>query len=115
MNNEAFKPYLECYGEKIGYIGEETNLSIENDKKLYVGDVVEVYAEVYGKYSNLGKTFICKINDEGFVLGLSESKFKNGVYGKWRIGKIKSFKDLENGETYLDVKAILKEVLENEN
>lgn len=108
-NNESFKPYIECCGRKLGYIGEETDLSI-NDEKLYVGDVVEVYLKVLGIYRSLGKTFICKINDEGFVLGLSKIKFKNGVNGQWRIDKIKSFKDLENGETYLKEKAILKEV-----
>ena len=109
-NKEVFKPYIECCGRKLGYIGEETNLSIGNDEKLYVGDVVVVYLKVMGIYRNLGKTFICKIDDEGFVLGLSKIKFKNGVNGKWRIDKIKSFKDLENGETYLKEKAILKEV-----
>lgn len=109
-SKEAFKPYIECCGRKLGYIGEETDLSIGNDEKLYVGDVVVVYLKVMGIYRNLGKTFICKIDDEGFVLGLSKIKFKNGVNGKWRIDKIKSFKDLENGETYLKEKAILKEV-----
>lgn len=107
---KTFKPHLSGFGTNFGYIGEEVGFSDVLLKYLYVGDIVELYDVEAREW--VGKHFVCKQNGRGFVMSVASSKFKDGIsknIGKWRIKKVKSYKDLKHGEVLDKIKVILKD------
>ena len=112
---EPFKPYLTKDHQNRGLIGEETNLTALFGETLFVGDVVEVFEEWSKKKT---ERYIVK-SAEGFhvdCLEMSTINLKNGVckdalvYGStYQVRKIKSYRELQHYEHYLNTKAILKE------
>ena len=93
----------------LGYIGKETDITAPFNEKLYVGDVVEIFNIYTNK--NCGMCFVCEDEDDFFVMGLKSDKFKNGIsiLNNWQIRKVKSYKDLKDGDVFGGIKAVLKE------
>lgn len=107
---KEFKPYLSGFGKNYGYIGEAADFTDVILRDLYVGDIVELYDVKNREW--VGKHFVCKKDGKGFVMSVAASKFKDGVstnLGKWRIKKVKSYKDLKHGETLGIIKVVLKD------
>ena len=104
-----FKPYLKRYGSNVGFIGEKTSLTALFGEELYVGDVVEIYAT--DTKTNYGYKCVCKEGDKEFVMGIMSRSLgmKNGIAGVWQVRKIKSYKELTDGETIDGTVAILEE------
>lgn len=112
----SFVPHLESNGRYYGDIGKETKYTDAVGRKLYVGDVIELYnngeldtvevmVETILSYrGNRAKQFVngieCECNDE---LG--------DISGGWKIIKIRSFDEVKNGEEI----GIFKYVKENNN
>ena len=102
---DFFYPNRTKLKEKIGFIGEETELLDKKGKNLNIGDVVVIrYKE--DDETNIEKTTIIvkdiKTN-KAFPMG-----FKNTIYES--LTKIRKCTDLKNGEVFANcVKVILKE------
>lgn len=101
-----FVPHLKSGKSFYGNIGEETTQTAFGGEKLYVGDVVELYStDTKIKY---GERAVCKhkMHPKGFVMGVGWQNFVNGISNEWQIRKVKSFKDVPNGEVINGVKYV---------
>lgn len=83
-----------------GEVGKPTELKDINGKRLYIGDVVELFNE---ELSSCGKRFIANSSEYGdFVMGIacdSGTKYNHGkITGGWEIIKRKSYKDCKAGD-----------------
>lgn len=110
-----FKPHIvrSRDGEKLGNIGEETPLTALENEPLCVGDVVEIYDTEIETTCPL--TQVCKDEMGYWVMGIqikTLNTLKNGEAYEYRVKKVKSYKELQHGETYHNTRVILKE---NEN
>lgn len=104
-----------------GTLGMETPLEDVTGEKLYVGDIVITSTiDEFGICSNNGLTVVVSdefrsvnngkeieyIPKEGqieyFVMGIKSIDFMNVDSGKWIVKRLKSFKDVVNGEKWTD-------------
>ena len=104
-----------------GTLGMETSLNDVTGEKLYVGDIVMASTiDKSGICSNNGLTVVVSdefrsvnngketeyIPKEGqieyFVMGIKNVDFMNADSEKWIVKKLKSFKDVVNGEKWTD-------------
>ena len=104
-----------------GTLGMETSLNDVTGEKLYVGDIVMTSTiDEFGICSNNGLTVVVSdefrsvnngketeyIPKEGqieyFVMGIKNVDFMNADSEKWIVKKLKSFKDVVNGEKWTD-------------
>lgn len=101
--SKKFKGYLQYFEEKFP-IGEETNKIDIKGNKLNTGDIVTFDAENNNKIISI----VC--TSEGEIMGIWN--FSQEQYIKqFKVKKIRSYKDLEHGETINDVDVILEKQL----
>ena len=108
---KAVAPHLSFRGMFLGEIGEKTDLVDVRGANLYVGDIVSVYD--YEHKIHLGHSFVVKDTEKGYqIFGAFGADFEIGISKKegLKIKKIKSYPDLEDGETIhgLSIKVVLK-------
>lgn len=110
VKKETFRPHLKyIYGKQshTGNIGEPTNQTAFGGKRLFIGDCVNLYD--IGKRKYIGVKVVAKKDHypNGFIMGAGCCNFVNGVCGDLQIQKVKSFKDLKDGETIDSIKVVL--------
>jgi len=97
-----FKPHLMCRSINNGTVGVETKYKDVVGRKLYVGDVVELFNS---EGMSVGLKFISEGNDgtdksKQFVMGISGCC--NGetgeIKGGWKIFKTRGYETLKHGE-----------------
>ena len=98
-------PHLEYNEDYYGTIGELTDLTLAFGEHLYVGDIVELY-DFKNKTNLENYKPVCKEDGEYFIMGSKGEKYINGISEDFQIRKVKSFKDLKDGEVIGAVKAI---------
>ena len=106
---DEFVPYLksEGTGKFYGKIGAPTKMKDMTGKPLFVGDVVEVISKGNGTYGN---SYVAGNDDKGFVMGIEYCCSADGTIDDcWIVIKKKSYEELENGENYGIITAILEE------
>ena len=106
---KEFVPHLigKATGKFYGKIGTPTKMKDIAGQPLFVGDVVELIEN--GK-SVHGHKYIVEYYDKHFVMGIINDCDDNGkISDRWVVIKRKGYEELENGEEYTCVKAILEE------
>ena len=106
---DEFVPYLksETIGVSYGKIGTPTKMEDITGEPLFVGDVVEVISKGNGTYGN---SYVAGNDYKGFVMGIAGSCSADGTIDDcWIVIKKKSCEELENGENYGIITAILEE------
>lgn len=102
---------LEKNGRNYGYLGRLTKYRDVRGEPLRVGDVVSVSLnEKHGECAY--QSIVVQTNNTPYILGLAESCYaKTGkiVYYQNHIKKIRSFKDIKNGEILSGIKYIVIE------
>lgn len=106
---ESFVPHIEL-NENLHYgvIGTQTKLKDVRGEQLFIGDVVTLVADE----TNYGKWFVVQDNEHNhaFIMSIeSDCRSDGKIAEDWIVIKEKSYKDLENGEKYGGLTAILKE------
>lgn len=103
---KIFVPHLESIYTDVNHekIGEETNFVDAVDRRLYIGDIVEIFD--CGKL--LGERVVAEYEREQFIVGIRGAcNDKNGtIEEKWKILKKRSYKDVKNGETIGGIKFV---------
>lgn len=105
---EPFRPHLAyLIGGKCGYIGEPTTQTAFGGEPLFVGDCVSLYDTQ--RKINFGTRVVAKtdVYDNGYIMGVAGLDFVNGVYAKWQILKLVSYKDLKRNGVVDDIKVVL--------
>lgn len=106
---DEFVPYLksEAIGAFYGKIGTLTKMEDITGEPLFVGDVVEVISKGKRTYGN---SYVAGNEDKSFVMGIAGSCSADGTIDDcWIVIKKKSYEELENGENYGIITAILEE------
>ena len=106
---DEFVPYLknEGTGKFYGKIGAPTKMKDITGKPLFVGDVVELILKGKG---TCGDEYIAECDGKGFVMGIEYCCSADGTIDDcWIVIKKKSYEELENGENYGIITAILEE------
>lgn len=106
---DEFAPYLksETIGVSYGKIGTPTKMKDIAGQPLFVGDVVEVISKGKGTYGN---SYVAGNDDKGFAMGIAGNCSADGTIDDcWIVIKKKSYEELENGENYGIITAILEE------
>ena len=106
---DEFVPYLksETIGVSYGKIGTPTKMKDIAGQPLFVGDVVEVISKGKGTYGN---SYVAGNDDKGFAMGIAGNCSADGTIDDcWIVIKKKSYEELENGENYGIITAILEE------
>ena len=106
---EPFVPHIESdEHSNYGVIGTQTKIKDVRGEQLFIGDVVTLVANE----TNYGKWFVVQDNEHNhaFIMSIEPDCRSDGKIAKdWIVIKEKSYKDLENGEKYGSLTAILKE------
>ncbi len=109
----TFKPYLWWEGarEEAGQIGEKTTMTLFFKEPLYVGDIVEVLN--LNTDDIVMERVVYKSNGNYGIRGLVGLVFYSGISKAWQIRRVRSFKDVENGEVVNGLKYIKSKKVEN--
>lgn len=109
---KKFVPHLEhaFYGENYGTIGEKTLMKDAFGKELFVGDVVMIILPedpTRRLYDFVVKTE--SYEKKAFVMGIEVDCESTGEIKNEIVIKVKSYEQINNGDLYDDIKAVLKE------
>ncbi|BAO04779.1 DNA topoisomerase [Clostridium botulinum B str. Osaka05] len=101
--DKKFKGYLQYFEEKFP-IGKETNKIDIEGNKLNTGDVVTFDVE------NNNSTISIVCTSEGEIMGIWDFS-QERLIKKFKVKKIRNYKDLEHGETVNGVDVVLEKQL----
>lgn len=88
--------FMDEPSHKYGNIGDKTNFIDKDGESLFIGDVVRSKTPTD---RDCGDAFVCSDGDV-FVMGIGGTRFiKKGRNEGWTTKKVKSYKDLKNGDT----------------
>lgn len=105
---EDFKPHLEYDARDWGTIGASTKMKDALGRPLFVGDVVISVRPDRVAFEDLA--IVCEVKGSQFVMGIAGWCLKDGrIINGWKVYKVKDHSELTNGETYCDIKAVIKE------
>ena len=100
---EEFVPHLEYFGENWGTIGTPTKMKDALGRPLFIGDVVTI------RPLSLSPSIICEDGNEQFVMGIANVCKRDGrITDGWRVYKSKDHAELTHGETYRDIRVVIK-------
>ena len=94
-------------GADYGTIGDQADFTDIYDNPLFIGDVVDLYHKREGR--SCGLQYICYLSKYGyFVMSVAVVNFYNGISNAFEIRKVKSYKDIRDGEEYGGATAVIK-------